>query len=450
MVETITLITNVGNSELITADGKPFFGNHRETNVYEESKKMFEKKNLDFNLSTISFVINKIIETGELKKAYLIATNQRGKKNIKRQDTEFIARLIKEKLKKMYHGFTTKIIIIRDNPSNFDLMFKEYEKILKEQIKSKTDRYAVILTGGTQACNTALLIKSLSKFRNKTDFYYKSIYKNEVDYLNIGYSLNKEFALKEFKVLKEKYLLSAAAEIGRKYDIINEIEYKKMIAQFYKNNFNFDEANKIFEELKNINLRDRNSFLREYNNLEILDKENIDSSLLKIRLLFENLKIQYIQENYADALARFCRIEEAIYYLILEKEYGLNAEKKENHEKIFEIVLKKHPSIAKQKIGNKLIGTKITSFSAPLMNLIISKEDKYKEIVSFFNALNGYGLKSEKNDNEELSKNLLREKRNKSIIAHGFEGVSKEDLPEGVISKLGKLIIHLEKTFRKK
>jgi len=161
--------------------------------------------------------------------------------------------------------------------------------------------------------------------------------------------------------------------------------------------------------------------------------------------LYENLKLCYTQGRYADVVGRIFRIEEAIghllYYQILEDENILTATKEielterngrittvsyfnvlENQNKKKQVSLEYFDSLFDSR-GNRFL-----QFSSPPLKsgknfwyFFCKSLSKYPTVTSFFEPINN-------NYPSNIKQNHLTELRNKSILGHGFEGVSKVEV----------------------
>ena len=416
------LIANIGNSDL-GKDNKPFF-DLRKNEIYARSKEMLENK--DFTgLEPIILkpIIRKIKENSTLDKIYLFATEQESHYS---QDTIYIAQIIKELLK----DENIEIIKITDNPSNHDLMFEFYEHELSK-IKDLVDNYYISITGGTPAENISLLLKGLLKFGNKIRVIYKSINSNEAFEFKIGETIGKILLKREMEILEKKHLYIAAANLGEKYDLLKSSEIKKLKAKEYRLLFDFDKSFELMNEIKDgFAGKEKDEILKEIEILESfkevkgaeLNDEYFTRYLNLINELYENMKVKWEQGAYVDFVGRLFRFEEAVLRFVFEKETKITTDKIKGKYEAFSLYLTKNEDLFYYLCKEKVDLVKITP-NRKTLRKILEFEVKYKKsengaIFGFFNKIN------------EPEGDSLAGLRNKSILAHGFAGISETTIKE--------------------
>lgn len=432
------LIANIGNSDL-GKDNKPFF-DLRKNEIYTKSKEML--KNRDFvGLEPIILkpIIEKIKEKGDLAKIYLFATKQEPPHS---QDTIYIAQIIKELLK----NEDIEIIKITDNPSDYDSMFKNYEYELNK-IKDLVDNNYISITGGAPAENMSLLIKGLLKFGNKIRVVYKPGNSNETNEFKIGETIGKILLEREMKTLEKKHLYMAAANIGEKCDLLTPSEIKRFKAKEYRLLFDFNKSLKLLNEIKDgFAGEEKDGIIKEIEILESfketkgteLNDEYFARCLNLINELYKNMKIKWEQGAYVDFVGRLFRFEEAVLRFIFEKEFKVNTEENENG---------KFPDFIKciednSKLKEFLNQAKI-EYEHP------SRRTLYM-VLNFYKKENA-GREDIKEIQEIIKKiEKLADIRNKSILAHGFNGISettiKEKYPKGLMEDLKNIVTLLNKS----
>lgn len=182
-----------------------------------------------------------------------------------------------------------------------------------------------------------------------------------------------------------------------------------------------------------------------------------------LAMLYENLKLCYIQGRYADVIGRIFRIEEAIghllYFQILQEASILDTNEEielenrrgdkymVNYHRI--LIDKGSNSRVLQKHFDHLFDGRPPKFrqfpDVPMMPgknfwyFFCKSLRKYSALTSFFALIN---------NQYDHSNNPLVELRNKSILGHGYEGVSKaevDNLTNGFdtfLDDLKQLLIH--------
>ncbi|MCZ7381067.1 MAG: hypothetical protein O8C64_05805 [Candidatus Methanoperedens sp.] len=419
------LIANVGNSDLGTGEQAYFSkGIH---NIYEESKKFCDDKYFKFDAILLEPMIKELIKEYEIEGIYLLATEQRP---IHQQDTIYIARIIKEILYKKFEIKSIEIIQIHENPSDYDEMFNLYEREIRK-IAPDADVIHISITGGTPGQNMALLTRSLMIFGKKVQIIYKPKGIKETKRLKIGEEITKILLSERLKALKERHLYGVAAELAEESNILSQKEVYRLRALEHKSLFDFEECvndlervfdtasgeekariKKEIEEIKRLHegLKNKKPFSEEY----FLTYKAL------IRELCENMKIKLDQSAYTDFLGRLFRFEEAILRYAFEKETNIITERIKGGFEDFEKYIKSDKDLLSFLEGegikleyidpNRRILRKIIEFWVTKRGI-----KKWGQVFGFVNRIN------------KPEGNSLADLRNKSILAHGFEGISKND-----------------------
>ncbi|MBW9220632.1 hypothetical protein KKP91_00205 [Methanothermococcus sp. SCGC AD-155-M21] len=369
------------------------------------------------------------------------------------QDTYYSAKIIKEWLIKNYPKLENRVEVIKinKNPSDHTVMLEEYSEIFSKLGDNYDDVYLGI-TGGTPAQISGLIISGILKWETKT----KTLYKPQGEKLQddkIGMELFKKFKNEEYNSYKKSKMYLLASEVGKKYELIEDWEYHKLRALHFKNLYDFeraiDEFNRAFnkaniEHKKEIKekvtslrkLEGNEPINKENNELNNELKENIEKYKLLINLLIDNIKSKWENGEYVDFVGRLFRLEEAVLRTIVEKEFNKSMDKKKingdskfgGYEKLTE----------NSDVRNHLIeeGVEIDKgvnrhSLFHLVGYLVEKKGlkKYKRIHEIMDKLNRNN-KTKKAPKKLEKVESLADLRNKSIIAHGFIGVSKENIIE--------------------
>lgn len=145
--------------------------------------------------------------------------------------------------------------------------------------------------------------------------------------------------------------------------------------------------------------------------------EDLNNRVLLIEELFYNLEVKYRSGEFVDALARVFRLQEALLGWVVQRETGIKTDEDKPIEKeearsvpgLWEYIQEKNPR-----------GTKINRRSLTEVSGYLTKSqaglpaDRVKEVSSIRKTAN------------RLDK--LGNLRNRSIIAHSFEGVSETEI----------------------
>jgi hypothetical protein len=442
----VLFLSNVGNRDL--GKGEESLFNPREHNIFEESKKLYESGDF-YNLEPIILKkkIEKLNNPINNLEVVLFATMQEEENP---QDTYYMAMIIKELLIKDFPNLKDKIKIekVSRNPSDYGVMIEYYA----EKLNKFDDEYYKIylgITSGAPAQINGLIINGVLKWDGKVRTIYKPKRKEPKEN-EIGGKIFKILKSKEFEAFKESHLYDLASELMEKFKLSDnwEYEYHYLRALHYKRLFDFEKAKDEFNKAGDCaNLDDEEKISKELIILQELSKEpnNLDEEIKKyaslIELLIDNAIIKWENGEYVDFVGRIFRIEEALPRTIIEKEFNksmdiFNVRDNEKTEKRFlgyEELLRENQDLKKYLIKNKIDidkGVNRHSLFSILTYMVKEKKKdygKYGVIYNFINKLNS----KPKNAPKKLEKiNSLSDLRNKSIIAHGFMGISKNDIIE--------------------
>ena len=201
-------------------------------------------------------------------------------------------------------------------------------------------------------------------------------------------------------------------------------EIRLLRAKNYRLLFDFENAKKILTDIRS-KLTDRREEIEDAeNDLERLKNRDIKAL---IKELYENMEIKWKQGAYVDFLGRLFRFEEACYYYLISKNFGIDISNRQNHKEFIDIIKKDNELmrfLKSKRYGGNELKIDETNVKRPLLFFILSyHKEKWGVglLYRVFNKINDY------EGNPDLSLGNLR---NKTIIAHGFEGVSKEKIME--------------------
>ena len=417
----VLFLSNVGNSDLGKGEESLFPRGYND--IFEESKKLYESGDF-YNLEPIILKkkIEKLNNPINNLEVVLYATMQEEENQ---QDTYYIAKVIKELLIKDFPNLKDKIKIekVSRNPSDYGVMIEYYAEKLNK-FNNDYDRIYVGITGGTQAQNNALIINSVLKWEEKVRTIYKPR-NGEPQEDKIGEKIFKILKNEEFETFKKSHLYDLASELMKKFKLSDnwECEYHYLRALHYKRLFDFEKAKDEFNKAMDCaNLDDEEKISKELIILQELSKEpkNLDERIKKygllIDLLIDNARIKWDNGEYVDFIGRIFRIEEALLRVIFEREFKIGTDKESfedfkkfliEHEEIIEFIEKE---LELKELEPK--PTRKVLFG--ILMYMVKKMGKGKELKNIYEPT------------KKIEK--LGNLRNNSIIAHGFEGISKEDI----------------------
>lgn len=409
------LIANIGTSEL-GYNGLPRYASKKGlTNIYNESRKLWKSKEFDdLELLLLEPVIRKIQKTFDIKKMHIFCTEQSPPHP---QDTKFIAHIVKSILCSRY-GFDETFInlqIISKNPADHDEMLKLY-RAETGNIPEFADHVFVSLAGGTPQQNLSVMFESVARFGEKTTMIYTPRGSNEAVEYKIGYEIYKRMISQRVDILKEKRMYGMAADLATEYGVLDSNEIKMLQAKNHRLLFDFDSAQMLFTEVRDKLPEHREEIYNAINKLEKV--KNKDKSAL-IHELYDNMVVKWEQGAYVDFLGRLFRLEEAVLRLVFELETNVTTERRKKEYADFVHYIYAHKVLLQFLEKNGIDPNLIEPNRKVLRNILEFwvKEERKAKLGPIF----GFVEKINTPDG-----NSLAGLRNKSILAHGFEGISKD------------------------
>lgn len=382
----------------------------------EGKKVLTDYKKFESRLTTpiISPILEYILTRFEkLEYIVLFVTNQEPPNQ---NDTLYFGEIIELILEKRENIKNIKLIQIPHNPALYDEMFNYYEK----KINYRTNEWEKVFispTGGTPACNFALLFNTVKFFQEKCEILYTSEKTKKVIPLHIVTPLLNEFKKNVIKTLVRNYDYSAISDI---LENNNEWRIAHLLSEYARLRlyFDFDSALHISEELIKITQGKLRKFcedLRE--NLDKFAQEDKKALMLE---LYNNAKIKAKRKEYVDFLGRIFRLQEALLRYVVEMELQIptDVSSTEKREKYRHAIKGQIEDFLKTlKVGGKLLRYEEPNTMA-LLNLIkfIVEEKGQEKYRTFYEKI-------------EKTQRLAR-LRDRSIMAHGFEEISEKKLEE--------------------
>ena len=418
------VIANIGNSDL-GKEEKPYF-DMRRNNIYEHSKQLYESRRYDFGAILLEPVIKEIVKEYEIERLYLFATKQRP---VHPKDTIYVAYIVKEILDREF-GFGERIEVVQidENPADYDTMFGLYEGEMG-RISTDADVIHVSITGGTPAQNMALLIKSLLAFGNKVQVVYKLMGSKEVEKFKIGEAIVKILLMEQLKALKKRHLYGSAAQLAEKYNLLELKEILMLKAKEHRVLFNFEESVKVLRKVLNGAHGEERARIKS----EIEDIERIEEGLkgrerfseeyfltyrALIKELVYNMKLKWDQGAYADFLGRLFRFEEAVLRYTFEKEFNVSTEIDESKEyPAFKEIIESNNKLKRFLEESGIKSEEPNRRTLFMILTFLKKENPDRTDIKEIQEIIG---KIEK----------LADLRNKSILGHGFKGISRDRIKE--------------------
>ncbi|MTI96664.1 MAG: hypothetical protein FH749_14515 [Firmicutes bacterium] len=290
--------------------------------------------------------------SGPIDVLFLIVTNQDEMvdKKFRSKDTIYVGKIIKFLLENNVDKFANKVKMVRllylnKNPNILDDTFNYYRDFVKkigDYLGSNRPTTWVMLTGGTQACNFALLDASInsSHLMGYKQYIYVNELTEEVVFLETQNQLLLNRVKETFDIFLERWDYHAAMQLSKRLTFEDKIVTNFLQVLGLRLNFRFEEALSVIEEMlvrANGNPRmviEKLEF--EIKNLHdsigkaLKSKSGLASAEHIINELYWNMHIQYQTGRYVDFLGRFYRLSEFLMQLEIAKMEGcgLNALRK--------------------------------------------------------------------------------------------------------------------------
>jgi hypothetical protein len=372
------------------------------------------------------------------------------------KDTIRFARIIEKKLPGLFpnsrenKGLRLKdkdpvtINTTRYNPSRYDYMYDFYGEFFAEK---ETDWEPeewlcfALTSGGTPAMNAALILHAIQHFgENCVQIYVPD--RDEPSELRLGEEMLRAAIERRFNEGLDASQFRAAA---RTLEASYRADYRVHACRYAEHRlaFDFRRAMDHCRDAIRDSQRETKRFLESHERDTgrlVQGGEDLDNRVLLIEELFYNLEIKYRSGEFVDALARVFRLQEALLGWVVQRETGIKTDEDKPIEEqeacsvpgLWEYILQKYPR------GTKINRRSLTEISGYLCNkpqagLPAGCAEEISRIRKTANRIDALG-------------NL----RNRSIIAHSFEGVSEaeikgiykgdliEDLRKGVGEALNK------------
>ncbi len=430
----VMLICTLGNRDLKLSGKDIFPAREKGREIFEHFKKHYS----ELSYPLIRPVLDYIFEDERREKIHrivLVATNQgedtapehRSKDTI--EFAKVVEKLIREDVRrKKIKGEVgdIRIVKISENPVDLGLMYDFFGKSLKGNKAFKTDDLELCYleqTGGIPATNMALLYQCINHFKEKCHPVYISE--------RLGFAVPLNIANKLLLDKKKNLLIHLAgaynyASMAVHLDEVKENEkFILRLSSYAQHRLYFDTLT-----ARSIAKKGMKEFDAAYDKklfedlvLELMQIESGDYKSLILEL-FHNMRIKYIRQEFVDFLGRMYRFQEAVPRYFIEKEFGISTDvdpktgRQAGLDKLLEDDKNLRAFVGSQKMprgGNIDPHRTGTPRLIALLDFLIEKKgmEKFRPISDFFKKTGD-----------------LMNIRNKSIIAHGYKGVSENIIKE--------------------
>lgn len=392
-----------------------------------------------------------VLETlGEpVERLFLFVTDQSqdsAEEKYREKDTLFFGQIIKELLTNHYMklGFSGKpaenieVVTVRENPTILSSLLKELENVVLKKFVSWREKgfrkLALCINGGIPALNFAVLFFALRAF--KTDLILYRVNESIVfpDPVAAEFEKNdlRNTVLRMSKDWNFKHIQLCIEESGIAEEPFLQIKY---LCQAMSSRLVFDFAGALQVLTRSYAAAGRfrpvyELFINDLTSLKNMETaENFPRELL-IKELFLNLIYKYRQHEYVDVAGRLFRLLEDYSLNLLELVIGKSLPFSENANAYpeFKAYVESMPDLKDYLLKQNIDPARLNLMTAE-KTLVFFKDraddGKSRILKGFLEVYSRLGA--------------IKQLRNKSIIAHGFKSIRKEDFPEDFIDLINKL-----------
>lgn len=360
------------------------------------------------------------------------------------KDTYWIGQILRKRLldqaEQMNKSIgSIQVASIAGNPANYEGTIPFFEKSLRELLnhvnpQDVTCAY-IVPVGGADASNVALMLQAVRLFRRKTELLYITP-ERKILPLGITQLLLGDYARQQGQALLERHDYAA---LGLLFDkLITADPWAKELCLYADRRMSFDfaGAQKALNEALNKSVGEKRTMVKQFaKTLEPLLRSKADFRLSPqsddspdkweawldkekyyLAELYFNLRLKADTDEWVDFLGRLFRMHEALLRHVFEKETHHSTGEKNgcfpDFEKWIDASHGERGYLESKKIKTNEPNTRVLKYL--LRYWLENKENRGRELGPLKNWF----------DKVENLSGL----RNKSIIAHGWVGVSKEDI----------------------
>lgn len=458
------LISNIGNRDVLykkkTLDRDKIRQIGEELFINYES----ERKKLSFPL------LEPLLRTfaDKLKNIYIFVTNQEDQR-VRNSDTLYLGQIIQRWIREAYN-IPVNIKQYTNNPTDYEKVYRFFTDMFtqEESVLSRAKTRIISLSGGTPQMNNALYVILSSLYLDGNEFY--SIFNGDLIPVNHEQTINRIFIKKSCTELLKIYEYQSIIGVLERYQMKNQKSLLLLLNYGHaRKNFDFEKSKKHLREfLTSIPSSEHGKYI--FFNLDsISEPEHL------IKELFWNMEICYKNQNYLFLIALLFRLEEALLYKIndflFQDALEDSLSRRRIHSKLLEHLeeepelwdsLKKIPYRGQSlDLNLDFLNRTVLYFIATLKikSLRGKSKDLYplSNILMIFDRINKYRFdlleeyERKEQYNSPTSTKCLGDLRNSSLIAHGFEVVSKEKIEElcgeDLEHLMGDLRVHIRNLF---
>lgn len=450
------LIANIGNRDVLYK-GVPLKNNNFRRKS-EALLKIYElqKDNLSFP------ILSPYLETfkDKLKRIYLFVTNQEDER-YRPSDTLFLGSIIKLWVKKTYN-VSVNVVDYVFNPTDYELTYRYFTNYFLQErsVFDRAEKRLISLSGGTPQMNGALYVILSSIYPENNEFY--SVEQGNLIHVNHEKTINKIYAKKGSSELLRIYQYQSIVRLLERYSLTSakSLVFLLKYAHF-RRNFNFEEAKNNLAEFK------KTIPSAQHKDYDFLDLDDIVTPKNLIKELFWRIEICYKNHNYLFLVSLLFRLEEALLFEIVnylfKDDYKKDfRDRKETHSEFVAYLENNEEYLWNNLKETTFKGQKLLVDPNDLNRIVLFFIAFYKckelerkgvyihqvrYVLDILDKINKYRYDEEGRKEfygDQLGSKCLGDLRNKSLIAHGFEPVSKEVIEELYNEQLDKFFNNLK------
>lgn len=370
--------------------------------------------------------------TTTINKVILICTDQNPPHD---QDTLYFGRIIRRLIiDKRWFGINNEADINMFNVQEEnihipDVMFDFWDRQLKRRPFVSLENFERIYVqpqGGIDAVNQTLMYQLLARYKHRVVYLFKEDHVAVSRRIGFPQLFLTELEKNRIRAFIEQYHFAQAVQM-----LPNESNLRRFLeAAQLRMAFDFRSAFQKYEEIQGTAALSCRRYRDQVVQLiRAIDNGGVHQEILLFREVFYNMEIKWRQHEYLDVLSRLFRLYEALItregVCVLKKNFQAASDPQPDHwRKWFEALLEKpEAQLLKEHLANNNVIYQEKNPSTFLMYEIL-KFYKYENF-HLFDCISS-----------------LSQIRNKSIVAHGYRGVTKEEI-ERILDERGTNIVQL-------
>jgi len=441
-----TLLFNIGNRHL---KYRGQYLTERESELPEQESSIRERsrwllENFETEKAMIETqIVDALVDPfkDEITEIVLIVTDQGKSSPHNGQDTLFAGEIVAKKLAEKYQLHSISIKKYEGNPTDLEAIFPYMTQLVTQYVHDGTLKI-ICNSGGTPQMKQALLLLATNLLpATEIEAWQVDPLSCQIHTTELSATIRTELVKRAVRELILHFDYAAAEKLVFDSNFEPAVNvYLLPLLQYGKSrlNFDFDYANAALNQL----IEKLPALKRpEFEFFRIPELHRVE----KILELHQNLLIQWQTGRFVSFLAWLFRLEEEIYYFFMEKRYHVDLSKDSIRRKFIEDLSEEIKSeVAKFEYKGREI--RFSENSKPLWFFLLHIDPEYRKVTTRLNDIGNYLTESSSGLKKKLGKDSsgLDNLRNKSIAAHGFEGISQQKIEANYPAPIEKLFENLK------